>query len=127
MFGMIENPAPRSRSRCQWADEGGMRGIPQPLAPLSVDDDPWSLAPDQRRELGRRLAQQQRTWLPRLATLVEPPAPDDGFPAFLLGLPRFAALREAVSAAASRRDLDTATADELQRFVDCYRDYLTGG
>jgi hypothetical protein len=127
MAGMIGNPPAHSRNPWQWADADRMRSLHQPPAPLSIDDDPWSLTLEQRRALRCAMAQEQRVWLPRLARMVEPPAPDEGFPAFLLELPRFLALRDAIGTAARRRDLDTATADELQRFVDCYRDYLTAG
>lgn len=98
-----------------------------PAAPdlrQQLEDDPWSLTPAQRVALRDRLSDAQREWLPRLARLVEPPAPDGNFPAFLLTSKRFALLRQAIGSASDRRSLDTATADELQRFVDCYRDYL---
>jgi hypothetical protein len=55
--------------------------------------------------------------------LVEPPAPDDAFQAFLLALPPFSGLRARVGSARRASELDTATADELQRFVDLFRDY----
>ncbi len=93
------------------------------LPPLRLDD-PWSLPPAERRRLYTGSPAAQARWLPRLAALVEPPAPDDSFPAFLLEAPRFAALRAAIAKASRARDLDTATADELQRFVDLVRGYL---
>ncbi|MFO1051718.1 MAG: hypothetical protein U1F36_05855 [Planctomycetota bacterium] len=86
--------------------------------------DPWSLTPAERRALRHAYQRQQSTWLPRLARLVEPPVPGTGFPAFLLETPPFSDLREGIGSAASLRDLDTATADRLQRFVDRYRDWL---
>lgn len=87
-------------------------------------DDPWALAPQERHGLLAEFADSQETWLRRLPDLVEPPTPDGSFPAFLLDTERFAALRAAIGTARCSAELDTATADELQRFVDCYRDYL---
>jgi len=59
-----------------------------------------------------------------LPALVEPPAPNSNFPAFLLETEPFAPLRRAIGDARTSAELDTATADQLQRFVDRYRDYL---
>lgn len=87
-------------------------------------DDPWSLTPTERQELLAERGASQAKWMTVLPELVEPPAPERDFPAFLLDTERFAKLREAIGEARSRRDLNTATADELQRFVDCYREYL---
>lgn len=89
-----------------------------------LEFDPWSLTVAERRELRQTLSDAQRTWLPRIAELVEPPPIDAGFPAFLLGTPAFADLASGVGDASARHELDTATADRLQRFVDRYRDYL---
>ena len=86
--------------------------------------DPWSLLPAERLALRARHEGAQRRWLPRLRRLVEPPLPQDSFPAFLLELPPFARLGHEVAAAADARPLDVGTADELQRFVDRYRDWL---
>jgi len=86
-------------------------------------DDPWSLTRPEREALRTERSASQAKWMSRLPELVEPPAPEASFPAFLLDTERFASLREAIGDARSRRELDTATADELQRFVDCYRDY----
>ena len=94
--------------------------------PLALEQDPWTLAPQARQQLRDELTESQVHWLPRLRALVEPPAPDDVFPAFLLDTAPFARLREAVGAARCRGDLDTGTADELQRFVDLYRSYRIG-
>lgn len=87
-------------------------------------DDPWSLAPDERRAVRRAHDADQRHWLPRLRRLVEPPTPRDTFPAFLLAIAPFARLGQAIGEATSAGHLDVGTADELQRFVDRYRDYL---
>jgi hypothetical protein len=91
-----------------------------------LGDDPWSLTPSERSELAASHWQAQQRWLPKLRRLVEPPAPDDAFPAFLLDLPPHRRLGAEIAAAATPADLDVGTADELQRFVDRYRDYLVG-
>ncbi len=89
-----------------------------------LGDDPWSLPMCDRRRLCDQHATTQQAWLPRLGRLVEPPAPGDSFPAFLLELPPFARLKRAIGDANQAIDLDVGTADELQHFVDRYRDYL---
>ena len=96
-------------------------------AAVKLCHDPWSLGPDERLALRDALRESQSAWLRVLADLVEPPRPDGDFPAFLLDTPPFARLRDAIGSARSAADLDTATADELQRFVDRYRGYLTAG
>jgi len=87
-------------------------------------DDPWSLTMPERKTLLAALSDSQSRWMKLLPDLVEPPSPGPSFPAFLLDTAPFARLRRAIGDARSWRDLDTATADELQRFVDCYRDWL---
>jgi len=91
-----------------------------------LEFDPWSLTHAERRELRRSMTDAQRSWLPRVTALVEPPPLEGSFPAFLLATPAFSDLAVGIGDAASPRDLDTATADRLQRFVDRYRDYLAG-
>jgi|RhiMethySRZTD1v2_1073278.scaffolds.fasta_scaffold2871585_2 hypothetical protein len=86
--------------------------------------DPWSLTHPERRRLLERNERAQASWLGTLSRLVEPPIPDAQFPAFLLETPPFARLRAAIGNARAAHQLDTATADELQRFVDRYRGYL---
>lgn len=76
-----------------------------------------------RRQWLQRLAHQQRLWLQRLAALAEP-VPEDDFPAFLLATPAFAGLSNRLTGAAGRRDLATAVQDEVDHFVDAFRDYL---
>jgi hypothetical protein len=101
-------------------------------SPCVLDDDvmsrlahdPWALSPTERGELARAQTAAQLHWLPRLRQLVEPPLPADTFPAFLLETPPFARLRRAIGESRQLTELDVGTADELQRFVDCYRDYL---
>lgn len=88
-------------------------------------DDPWSLTLDERQTLLKAAQDAQHEWCVRLPMLVEPPAPTADFPAFLLTMPRFAGLREAIGGAGTRRDLSTDVADRLQHFVDLYRLWLT--
>ncbi len=88
------------------------------------DDDPWALTVEQRQLLSEAKAEEQGAALRRLRRLVEPPLPNEDFPAFLLATARFAGLRAQIGEARLRRDLDVGTADELQRFVDCYWSWL---
>lgn len=76
-----------------------------------------------RRQWLQRLAAAQKHWLLRLGTLAEP-QPSSDFPAFLLATPSFADLGARLSQAAHRRDLPTAVQDEVDHFVDAFRDYL---
>lgn len=87
-------------------------------------DDPWALTLGERWRLAESLAGSQEVWLRRLRRLVEPPLPDGEFPAFLLELAPFSRLRREIGTAEQPRQLSTAAADELQRFVDRYRTYL---
>lgn len=89
-----------------------------------VLDDPWSLDLEDRLAFVRSMASAQKTWLERLPALVEPPTPTENFPACLLATERYETLRAAVGDARCRTDLDTGTADELQRFVDHFRGWL---
>jgi hypothetical protein len=85
--------------------------------------DPRSLSLTERREFEQRLQAQQRHWLDRLRQLAElEPASD--FPAFLLATSTFESLRQRIGVATSRQDLPTGTVDEIDHFVDAYRDYL---
>jgi hypothetical protein len=93
---------------------------------IKLIDDPWSLTHQERLDLRATLAAAQVAWLRRIEDLVEPPAIDDAFPAFLLATAPFAHLGHAIGDARSPTDLDTGTADALQRFVDRYRSFLTG-
>ncbi|MEZ5965988.1 MAG: hypothetical protein R3F56_19285 [Planctomycetota bacterium] len=107
-----------------------MRFSPPPLdtpadeLDVRLTDDPWSLTPAERQDLRQRHEADQRQWLPRVRGLVEPPAPRDSFPAFLLAIAPFAHIGRAIGAARDPGELDVGTADELQRFVDRYRAYL---
>ena len=89
-----------------------------------LGNNPWHLGPQDRQTLLNTMSRSQKHWLPRLTQMVEPPHPQDGFPAFLLDTKPFESLRQAIGEAHHRSQLDTATADELQRFVDLYRCYL---
>jgi hypothetical protein len=91
---------------------------------LKLADDPWSLERDQRLELEAALAGSQAHWQPRLAALLEPPRLAPTFPAFLLATTPFRHLADGIGQARRPGELDTGTADQLQRFVDRYRDYL---
>jgi hypothetical protein len=97
---------------------------PRPAAVAAFPHDPRALPLAERRVFRQRLHADQQHWLERLRRLVEPPAPDRDFPAFLLALPPFAALRRAIGDATDRRQLPTAVADELDHFAGAYRDYL---
>lgn len=87
-------------------------------------DDPWALSLGERRRLLESMTRSQEAWLRRLRRMVEPPLPGDDFPAFLLDLAPFSRLRRQVGTAERPSQLETAVADELQRFVDRYRNYL---
>lgn len=101
---------------------------PEPTEALvrRFSGDPFALTSEERLRLHRELHAEQRRWLPRLRGLVEPPAPDATFPAFLLALPPFAKLTTALGNATRRNQLGTGVLDELQRFVDHYRGWLEG-
>jgi hypothetical protein len=66
----------------------------------------------------------QGRWLAQLQLLIEPPALDSDFPAFLLGTPPFADLARRLAMADERCQLPAADADELDWFVHAFRDYL---
>ncbi len=89
-----------------------------------LQDNPWSLLLGERQDLMGAMIRHQSSWLTRLTHLVEPPYIADTFPAFLLESSAFGSLREAIGDATSSAELDTATADELQYFVDHYRHYM---
>lgn len=86
--------------------------------------DPRTIPLGERRAWATRLAEAQRCWLQRLPALVEPPRPAPDFPAYLLETEPFRALLLAIGEARTRDQLPTAVADELQHFVDAFRDYL---
>ncbi len=90
-----------------------------------LHEDPWALTLLERGQLAQSRTRSQALWLPRLRQLVEPPAPDRQFPAFLLDLAPFTRLRDDLGSAQHQTELDTGVADEVQRFVDHYRTWLT--
>ncbi len=89
----------------------------------NLPTDPRALSLADRRALGQLLHAENRHWLERLDALAEP-RPDRDLPAFLLATPAFAGLALRIGTARRRRELATATADELDRFVEAYRYYL---
>ncbi|MCR9247872.1 MAG: hypothetical protein NXI31_22820 [bacterium] len=86
--------------------------------------DPRSLPLAGRKACAERLADDQNHWLSRLEKLVEGPAPDSDFPAFLLATPAFESLGSRIAGAHRRADLATEVADELDWFIDKFADYL---
>lgn len=104
-----------------------MTNCPRSLPTLSDCWDPGALGRAERHALAAAAGAEQAAWLPRLNALnalIEPPIPTESFPAFLLETPMFENLRAAIAGARHLGDLDTATADELQHFVDRYRTWL---
>lgn len=86
--------------------------------------DPRTLPMPERRALANRMHDAQSSWLARVQPLLEPPALDPDFPAFLLATPPFADLAAQVGGARRRSELPPLVADELDWFVHAFRDYL---
>lgn len=86
--------------------------------------DPRSLPLADRRQAAVDLHLQQSRWLARLQPLIEPPALEPDFPAFLLATAPFAQLARRLGGATDRTQLPPEIADELDWFVDAFRDYL---
>ena len=86
--------------------------------------DPRAISMPERLEAQARMAREQAFWLDRLQTLSEAPKPERDFPAFLLATPPFADLARRLVRIANRKQLDAATADELDWFVLAFRSYL---
>ena len=86
--------------------------------------DPRAITLQDRRANASRMHREQAYWLDRLQRLCEPPAPDRDFPAFLLATPHFGDLARRIGTTTHRGRLPTAVADELDWFVDVFRDYL---
>ena len=78
----------------------------------------------QRRAAKTSMRREQTQWLARLTSLVEPPRPGEDFPAFLLATPAFEDLARRIGQAKTRADLQPQVADELDWFVNAFRDYL---
>ncbi len=86
--------------------------------------DPRAITLQARRATCASMHDEQSHWLPRLQKLAEPPAPDRDFPAFLLATPHFADLARRIGDTTDRRKLPVAVADELDWFLEVFRDYL---
>jgi hypothetical protein len=86
--------------------------------------DPRALTLAERRETRRRMRAENEQWLARLEQLADAPKPGADFPAFLLATEPFADLARRLGDATCRRELAAAVADELDWFVDAFRDYL---
>lgn len=95
-----------------------------PAAVLGFPADPRSLDLGERAHWMQRLQSAQRAWAARLPDLVEPPAPAADFPAFLLETPAFLQLNRRIGEATAKAQLPVGVADELQHFVDAFRDYM---
>lgn len=86
--------------------------------------DPRALTLAERRATAAQLHRDQVRWLARLQPLIEPPALAPDFPAFLLATAPFADLARRLEPARDRAQLPAADADELDWFVNAFRDYL---
>lgn len=86
--------------------------------------DPRALSLAERRAAAASMHTAQGRWLRRLQPLIEPPALDADFPAFLLATPPFAQLARQLDGARQRAQLPAVVADELDWFVQVFRDYL---
>lgn len=86
--------------------------------------DPRTIALPERRQVFASMAREQAFWLERMQQLTEAPKPEQDFPAFLLATPPFQDLARRLQRATSRRQLDAATADEVDWFARAFRDYL---
>lgn len=86
--------------------------------------DPRTLTLAERQQSKARYASEQDQWLQKLRVLAEAPEPEDDFPAFLLATAPFRDLAARLDRAESRKDLSTASADELQWFLEVFADYL---
>lgn len=86
--------------------------------------DPRAIGLAERHQVLAGMQREQALWLERLQVLTDPPRPERDFPAFLLATPPFADLARRLGRAAARAQLPPATADELDWFVQAFRDYL---
>ena len=94
---------------------------------MDTDDfpaDPRSLTLQQRRSNQGRMHKEQRFWLERLRQLAEGSVPEKDFPAFLLATPAFRELAQHLAGATTRAQLPPQIADEMDRFVQEFSDYL---
>jgi len=86
--------------------------------------DPRTLTLPERQQTRTRYASEQEQWLQKLRVLAEDPKPENDFPAFLLATAPFRDLAARLERAEARKDLSTASADELQWFLEVFADYL---
>ena len=94
---------------------------------MDTDDfpaDPRALTLPQRRSNQSRMHKEQKFWLERLRQLAEGPPPDKDFPAFLLATAPFRGLAQQMASATKRAQLSPQVADEMDRFVHAFADYL---
>lgn len=94
---------------------------------MHTDDfpaDPRAMTLQQRRSHHSRMHKEQRFWLERLRQLAEGSPPERDFPAFLLATPAFRELAQHLAKATSRAQLTAQVADEMDRFVQAFSDYL---
>ena len=94
---------------------------------MDTDDfptDPRALTLQQRRSNQTRMQKEQRFWLERLRQLAEGPVPEKDFPAYLLATPAFRGLAQHLANATKRAQLPAQVADEMDRFVQAFSDYL---
>ncbi|HZN38822.1 MAG TPA: hypothetical protein VFD82_08455 [Planctomycetota bacterium] len=94
---------------------------------MDTDDfptDPRALTLPQRRSNQSRMHREQRFWLERLRQLAEGPPPEKDFPAFLLATAAFRELAQHLARATTRAQLPPQVADEMDRFVQAFSDYL---
>jgi len=86
--------------------------------------DPRTPTLSERREMREQFAREHDTWLRRLRELAEEHAVDDDFPAFLLATQPFEDLARRIGRAATRAELATEVADEVDWFLQAFADYL---
>ena len=86
--------------------------------------DPRTLTLQQRRINQSLMPREQRFWLERLRQLAEGAPPGSDFPAFLLATAAFRELAQHLAKATKRAQLPATVADEMDRFVEAYGDYL---
>ena len=86
--------------------------------------DPRAVTLPQRRSNQTRMQREQRFWLERLRQLAEGALPEKDFPAYLLATPAFRGLSQQLAQATKRAQLPAQVADEMDRFVQAFSDYL---
>ena len=89
-----------------------------------IPSDPRALTLQQRRSNQSRMHKEQKFWLERLRQLAEGPPPEQDFPAFLLATAAFRGLAQPLANASTRAQLSPQVADQMDRFVHAFSDYL---